>query len=189
PYLSVALSHDDVHSAVVIVVLDGVVDEVLDREPQQSLVGGSGAGSTELSSDCEMPILDVLLAFREALLDERPQRSPAFDRAGELGPRSPRELQQRRDEVLTAPVCFQCAPHRWLKMLRDLTPCQRELVGRGGDEALLLSEGGLEPVEHGVDRVAELLDLVGRTREVEPLVQVVAGDLLRGGGDLPDPGE
>src|SRR5699024_8922949 len=183
PYLCVVLARDDVHRAAVNVVLDSVVDQVLDGQRQQSLVGGGGAGSAELSSDGEVPILDVLLVLREALIDDRRELGPSCGPGARFGSRRARESQECRDELLTALVCFQCAPDRGHEVLGDLALFERDLqrgargrqwraqlVGGVGDETLLLGERRLEPVEHGVDRVAELLDLVGRTRQVEPLV-------------------
>jgi hypothetical protein len=57
-----------------------------------------------------------------------------------------------------------------------------QLVRCVGDEASLCLEGRLEPAEQLVDRVAEVLELVGRTFEGEPLVQVLVRDAASGGG-------
>src|SRR5690625_7969245 len=49
-----------------------------------------------------------------------------------------------------------------------------QFMGGVGDEAFLLDEGGLETIEHRVDRVAKLLDLIRRTGQVETLMEVVS---------------
>ncbi len=53
-----------------------------------------------------------------------------------------------------------------------------QLVGRVGDEPLLLGDALLEAVEHRVQGHGEVTDLVGRPRHGDPFVQVVDPDLL-----------
>ena len=58
-----------------------------------------------------------------------------------------------------------------------------QLVGGVGHEALLAHEGPVEPFEHGVERVGQLLELVGWSRQADALVEVDVRETLRGGRD------
>jgi hypothetical protein len=59
-----------------------------------------------------------------------------------------------------------------------------QLVRGVGDEAALRVEGGFEPCQEPVDRVGEILQLITRALQGEPLVQVVLRNAPRRRGDL-----
>ena len=59
-----------------------------------------------------------------------------------------------------------------------------QLVTRVGHEPALGVEGGLEPAEHVVEGVGESLELVLRSGQVDPCIEALHGQALRGGGDL-----
>ena len=61
-----------------------------------------------------------------------------------------------------------------------------QLVRGVGDEPALGVEGDLQPLQQAVDGVTELLELVLRAVQAEPLVQAVLGDALGRRGHLPD---
>ena len=60
-----------------------------------------------------------------------------------------------------------------------------QLVRGVGDEPALAVEGAVQPLQHGVERVGQLLDLVARAGQRDPLVQPAAGAV--GPGDPPRP--
>jgi len=60
-----------------------------------------------------------------------------------------------------------------------------QLVRGIGDEPALRGEGAIQPSQQPVDSVAEFLELVVRAGQRQPLVQVLLGDALGGGGHLP----
>jgi hypothetical protein len=60
-----------------------------------------------------------------------------------------------------------------------------ELVGGVGDEAALAVEGGaVEALQHGVEGVGEVLELVVGAVQGDALLQVAVGDPAGGGGDV-----
>ena len=61
-----------------------------------------------------------------------------------------------------------------------------QLVRRVGHEAPLALEGGLEALEHRVEGVGQLAQLVARPVERDARVERAVGDRARGGGDAAD---
>ena len=59
-----------------------------------------------------------------------------------------------------------------------------QLVARVGDEAALAVEGGGQAVEHPVDGVGQVAQLVARSVHRDPLVESLLGDALRQPGHL-----
>jgi hypothetical protein len=59
-----------------------------------------------------------------------------------------------------------------------------ELVGGVGDEAALAVEGAVEALQHGVEGVGQVLELVVGPLQGDALLQVAVGDPAGGGGDV-----
>ena len=182
------------HPATAHVVADGVVEEV-DHEPldeplvparrrglERRLDPGLGAEVRERGlhdrREVERPaLLEPALAARE--------RQQRLDHALLLGARREHALADRAQRAgVGVRVGERDLDHRALERQR-----RAELVRGVRDEPPLGLERGLQTREQAVDRVAELLQLVVRAGEREPLVEVLLRDLARRRGHRPQRAE
>ena len=180
-------------------VVHGVLGQVHDRLGEPLLVGHHDPDPGPV----EAPVaVAEALRLREEVVGEQVEVDRA--RPQEVGPRRPRQHQQlvdvaahpvelllnHRDRLLT--LSWRVAER--LDVAADHGDWSAQLVADVGEEVLLMSERGLEPVQHAVEGSAELGDLVAAANR-DPARQVRIGDRPCGprqrvqGGDRASGGE
>jgi len=123
--------------------------------------------------------------------DDGQAESAAASRAHPIGVQPPERLEQRSCLLRgdRRPAAFVIRP---LAVERDLEfgahdgERRAQLVRGVGHEAPLGFEGGIEPGQHLVERIAEFLQLVIGAGQMQPLAEARRGQLACGRGELAD---
>ena len=178
------------------VVFDRVVEKIHHElaEELRAAFHSHTACEAELDADLQ-PVaenLDVLCKF----LDQPAQRND-LGADGEFPRVRLREKQQALDDVNEPASLIEHVQHRALDAVRELAGAQRDLEFAADDrerrlefvrgvraEAPRLLETALEPVNHPVQHVGEVPDLILAAGDGEPLIEPLGGDVLRGIHDV-----
>ncbi len=189
------LDRADSDPATRVVVAHGIVDEVGDHALEQHAIAAGQCG-LERGVDRDLVLIDRRLRTVERVLGSGGEinrflgcRSHLADGErqerldGGFGPLDGSvDSGRHRLQLLGRPVRL---GERDLDRGSHRRERRAQLVRRVGDESLLTGERGIEPLEHHVEGVGQLLELVIGAGERETLTEPQLGSPLRDLGDRP----